>query len=79
MRLIELGVPPLTERSWDSKCFHWFTLLCLYSFAGVCGFGGVSSLGGGYMGVDDVVFVLKSKGGDGCEYRFRNAECALSL
>ena len=31
------------------------------------------------MGVDDVVFVLKSKGGDGCEYRFRNAECALRL
>lgn len=31
------------------------------------------------MGVDDVVFVLKSKGGDGCEYRFRNAELALRL
>ena len=40
---------------------------------------GVSSLGGGYVGVDDVVFVLKSKGGDGCEYRFRNAELALRL
>ena len=55
------------------------SLLCLYSCAGVCDFGGVRSLGGGYVGVDDVVVVLKSKGVDGCEYRFCNAECALRL
>ena len=77
--MIELGVPPLTERSWDSKMLSLvhssvFVFLCRCMWFWGCLFSRC-----GYMGVDDVVFVLKSKGGDGCEYRFRNAECALRL